>query len=68
VVKAESASIGGELAAARAMASQDRKAAADALRRAKQKGATAEELQEYIPLVDESLFEELGVDRPRRRH
>ncbi|HTE56066.1 MAG TPA: tetratricopeptide repeat protein [Kofleriaceae bacterium] len=68
VIKAEVASVPAELAFVRAMtpakSAEDTKAAADALRRAKQKGAGPEELQEYIPLVDTALFAELGVPEP----
>ena len=66
VVKAEVASVGAELAFARAVMpsdkAEDKKAAADALRRAKQKGATTEQLELVVPLVDPALGPELGVD------
>ena len=66
VVKAEVASVGAELAFARAVMpsdkAEDKKAASDALRRAKQKGATSEQLAIVIPLVDPALAAELGVD------
>lgn len=65
VVNAEVASVGAELAFARAVMPSDKpevkKAAADALRRAKQKGATAEQLALVVPLVDPALAAELGV-------
>ena len=68
VVSAEVASVGAELAFARAVMpsdkAEDKKAAADALRRAKQKGATEEQLGLVIPLVDSALFKELDVDEP----
>jgi len=65
VVNAEVGSVGAELAFARAVMPSDKpeikKAAADALRRAKQKGATAEQLALVVPLVDPALAAELGV-------
>jgi hypothetical protein len=71
VVKAEVASVYGELAYVRvltpARSPEDTKAATDALRRAKQKGASTEDMQAYIPLVDPALFAELGVPEPKRR-
>jgi tetratricopeptide (TPR) repeat protein len=70
VVKAETASVAAEIAYVRAISpgktAEDTKAAADALRRAKQKGASPEELQEFIPLVDAALFEELDVPPPKK--
>jgi tetratricopeptide (TPR) repeat protein len=69
VIKSEVASAAAELAFARmttpGKTPEDTKAAADALRRAKQKGATPEELQELIPQVDPALFGELGVPEPK---
>ena len=69
VIKSEAASAAAELAFARmttpGKTPEDTKAAADALRRAKQKGATPEELQELIPQVDPALFGELGVPEPK---
>jgi tetratricopeptide (TPR) repeat protein len=60
--------VNAELAFARAVMPSDKpemkKAAADALRRAKQKGASAEQLGLVIPLVDPALFNELGVPDP----
>ncbi|HWM87099.1 MAG TPA: tetratricopeptide repeat protein [Kofleriaceae bacterium] len=70
VVKADVASADAELAFVRSMtpprSAEQTKAAADALRRAKQKGAPAEVLQGFIPDVDPGLFQELGVE-PRKR-
>ena len=67
---AESASVNAELAFVRTMTpaktSEQTRTAADALRRAKQKGASPEELQDYIPLVDPALYGELGVPEPRK--
>ena len=80
VVNAEVASVGAELAFARAVMpsdkAEDKKAASDALRRAKQKGATPEQLALVVPLVDPALAGELGVEldgggsssKRRRRH
>jgi tetratricopeptide (TPR) repeat protein len=69
VVKADAASAEGELGYARALSPAksdgDRKAATDAVRRAKQKGASAELLQATIADVDPGLFDELDVPRPR---
>lgn len=65
VVNAEVGTVGAELAFARAVMPSDKpevkKAAADALRRARQKGATAEQLALVVPLVDPALAAELGV-------
>ena len=65
VVNAEVATVGAELAFARAVMpsdkAEDKKAASDALRRAKQKGATAEQLATVIAVVDPALGAELGV-------
>ena len=53
---------------------EDKKAAADALRRAKQKGATAEQLAIVVAVVDPALAAELGVSasgsgsKKKRRH
>jgi tetratricopeptide (TPR) repeat protein len=76
VVNAEVATVGAELAFARAVMPsdkpEDKKAASDALRRAKQKGATPEQLALVIPLVDPALAAELGVadsgSSSKRRH
>jgi tetratricopeptide (TPR) repeat protein len=65
VVNAEVGTVGAELAFARAVMPSDKpevkKAAADALRRARQKGATPEQLALVVPLVDPALAAELGV-------
>ena len=70
VVAAEATTAGGDLAFARALApigsDTDKKAAADALRRAKKKGASDEALAPVIQLVDPSLFDELGVKPPKK--
>jgi tetratricopeptide (TPR) repeat protein len=70
VVKAETASVNAELAFVRTMmparTPEETRTAADALRRARQKGASPEELQEYIPLIDPALFVELGVPEPTK--
>jgi tetratricopeptide (TPR) repeat protein len=74
VVNAEVASVGAELAFVRAVMPSDKpeikKAAADALRRAKQKGATAEQLALVVPLVDPAMAAELGVpaDGGKKKH
>jgi tetratricopeptide (TPR) repeat protein len=78
VVNAEVATVGAELAFARAVMPsdkpEDKKAASDALRRAKQKGATSEQLGLVVPLVDPALAAELGLSdsgsssKHRRRH
>ncbi|HEU5056368.1 MAG TPA: tetratricopeptide repeat protein [Kofleriaceae bacterium] len=71
VVRAEVATVGAELAFARAVMpsdkAEDRKAAADALRRAKQKGATPEQLALVVPLVDPGLAPELGLDLDKKK-
>jgi len=68
VVKADAASAEAELGFARSLSparsDDDRKAAADAVRRAKQKGAAPELLQATIAEVDPALFDELGVAKP----
>ena len=69
VVDAGVASVGAELAYARAVMPsdkpEDKKAASDALRRAKNKGATPDQLAAVIPTVDPALFQELGVTPPK---
>lgn len=69
VVDAGVASVGAELAYARAVMPsdkpEDKKAASDALRRAKKKGATPDQLAAVIPTVDPALFQELGVTPPK---
>ena len=73
VIKADSASLDAELAYVRALSpggtpprsAEELKAAAEALRRAKKKGAGEKELQDHIPRVDTALFAELGVSEPR---
>lgn len=69
VVNAGVASAEAELAFARLAAAgttpEDKKAAADAVRRAKEKGATTEQLQVVIPLVDPALFTELAIPEPK---
>ncbi len=71
VVKADVASADAELAFARTRSppasDEDRKAAADALRRARKKGASTDALQSLIADVDADLFDELGVPKPRGR-
>jgi tetratricopeptide (TPR) repeat protein len=71
VVKADVASADAEIAFARSKtppdSDDDRKAAADALRRARKKGASTDALQSLIADVDSSLYDELGVPRPRGR-
>jgi tetratricopeptide (TPR) repeat protein len=71
VVKADVASADAEIAFARGKtppgSDDDRKAAADALRRAHKKGASAEALQSIIADVDAGLYDELGVSKPRSR-
>jgi tetratricopeptide (TPR) repeat protein len=69
VVAAEATTAGGDVAFARALlpikTDVDKKAAADALRRAKKKGASDEAMAPVINEVDEDLFEELGVKPPK---
>jgi tetratricopeptide (TPR) repeat protein len=69
VVNAGVATAEAELAFARLAAAagtpEDKKVAADAVRRAKEKGATPEQLAAVIPLVDVALFGELGVVEPK---
>ena len=69
VVNAGVASVDAELSfaaiAAAAGGDDNKKAAADAVRRAKQKGATADQLAAVIPRVDPALFTELGVPEPK---
>jgi tetratricopeptide (TPR) repeat protein len=55
-----------ELAWARILASSDRFEAMQAVRRAKKKGATDAALQDVIPIVDDKLFDELGVPKRHR--
>jgi tetratricopeptide (TPR) repeat protein len=69
VVNAEVASAGAEIAYVKAVlpsdAAEDKDAAAKALRRAKEKGASLEALQSVFELVPAELTTELGIPAPK---